>query len=295
MAGAACLIALELTLRFAVGLGDPVLARLDETVEYLPLPGDYRRFGNRTRINAQGLRAPDLAATGPAARLLVLGDSVIYGNHFIDQSDIVTAHLTARDACDLPVLPIAASSWGPVNQAAYLAAQGTFGARAALIVLSAHDLFDIPTRSGRVAPYRLRPSLTATGDALRAVRERHPPPAPADFPNAETRAEMTLDALDRMLGQMRGDGMRVALVYHPTLPEWDAGARPAAGHFAAWAADRRVPFVSLLDTMARPGPGAYRDAIHPAPDGARAVADALWDIAEPLLPVCEIASEKRGG
>jgi hypothetical protein len=294
----------ELALRFGVGLGDPVLADADPRIEYLPKPGTYRRFGNRVEINADGLRAP--AMRDGAARLLVLGDSVIYGNHFLDQADTVAYRMTgplqgqpALAPCGADVLPIAASSWGPVNQAAYLARFGSFNAQAAVIVVSAHDLFDVPRHDGRMTPYRRAPSWSATGDGLQAVWERLAPRVWPGTPDAppETRAADTLSALDQILGRFRADGVHTALVYHPTLPEWTDGVHPAATRFADWAARRGVPFRNLRAMMGPPPEGSYRDTIHPAPTGAAALADALLETLKPVALRCPAYREnmENGG
>lgn len=282
------LLALEAFARWGLGFGDPVLARLDPGYEYIPRPGRYSRFGNGVEINSLGLRMPELPPTRPPGvrRILLFGDSVIYGNHFLDQAQTVPARLEsaldAKGGCRTRVVPIAASSWGPVNQAAYLARHGTFGADAALIVVSGHDLTDIPSFGGRVVPYRLKASRTALGDGVRAVLERKAPwmAPPAHAMPPGDRAAASLDALDAMLSRMRAAGMRVGLVYHPTLPEWAAGLSPAASPFRAWAQARGVGFHDLRATMTAPAAGAYRDDIHPAPEGAQQMAAALADIVE---------------
>ena len=55
----------------------------------------------------------------PAPRVLLIGDSVVYGNHFLDQADTISARLTTllrADAvlanCQPLVMAMAASSWG---------------------------------------------------------------------------------------------------------------------------------------------------------------------------------------
>lgn len=271
----------ELALR-AVGFGDPPLARLDDKIEYVLVPDrSYTRFGNRIEINAHGLRAPALAdqPTEDAPRVLVIGDSVIYGNHFLDQSETVAARMTqalATATCTPLAVPVAVSSWGPLNQAAYLQRHGTFGAKVALIVLSGHDLVDTPTGSSNVVPYRLTPSYTALSDAFRAVLQRHSGAQPSPDPSVTyyTRAAQSLTALDAMNTQLRAAGVKLTLVYHPTLPERQS--QPSA--------ERNVPFIDLGVTLS--DPGAYRDHIHPAADGAERLARVLAHSAQTALGEC---------
>eukprot|EP00172_Hildenbrandia_rubra_P004288 Plantae.Rhodophyta-Hildenbrandia_rubra.ctg83765.p2 GENE.Plantae.Rhodophyta-Hildenbrandia_rubra.ctg83765~~Plantae.Rhodophyta-Hildenbrandia_rubra.ctg83765.p2 ORF type:complete len:119 (-),score=6.39 Plantae.Rhodophyta-Hildenbrandia_rubra.ctg83765:4-360(-) len=93
---AVLVIAAEGVLRWGVGLGDPPLARLDPVTEYELVPyATYQRWGNTISINAHGMRTdahPDLPEEG-AQHLLLIGDSVVYGGHFLQQYEIISAHL----------------------------------------------------------------------------------------------------------------------------------------------------------------------------------------------------------
>jgi len=285
------LILTEVALR-VVGFGDPPLARLDDKVEYVLIPDrSYRRFGNRIEINGQGLRAPDLTKvpSPDQPRVLVIGDSVIYGNHFLDQSETVAAQMSKdliTSTCQPLAVPVAVSSWGPVNQAAYLKRHGDFGAKVALIVLSGHDLLDTPTWSSNVVPYRLTPSYTAITDAAQAVLQRravaHPKPDPTV--SNETRAAQSLAALDAMAVQLRTAKISLSLVYHPTLPERQGQPHMARAIFADWAQRQAIPFLDLGVILA--DPGTYRDHIHPAANGAETLALTLAQSARTALDGC---------
>ncbi|MBF9036857.1 SGNH/GDSL hydrolase family protein, partial [Rhodobacterales bacterium HKCCE2091] len=143
LAAVLVLALLEAGLRWGVGLGQPVLARLDPVTEYeLIGPAEYRRRGNRIAINSLGMRAGE---PGQGPRILLVGDSVVYGGTELDQSETIAARLDAAlAACGAQALPVAVSSWGPVNQAAWLRREGVQDARAAALVVSAHDLHDVP-------------------------------------------------------------------------------------------------------------------------------------------------------
>lgn len=291
----AAALATEAALRFGVGLGDPPLARLDHKTEYELVPAArYRRWGNTIAINEFGLRTRNHAAepTGAERRLLLIGDSVVYGTHFLDQNATIAAVLERRLAgsprlvgCTLLALPMAASSWGPENQAAFLAREGTFGAQAAAIVLSAHDLYDVPEFDTDILPYRLTESWTAIGDALRFGLERLRQPQASHPPlPLETRAARSLAALDRMLAQLDAAGIWPVLVYHPTVPERAADVEThESARFRKWAETRGLRYLDLGSAIVVQE--GYRDAIHPDATGAALIADAL---------AAALANELRG-
>lgn len=275
---------LEAVLRFGVGLGDPPLARLDPETEYEHVgPAEYRRWGNRVSINAVGMRMPpiDVIPRGNALRILLVGDSVVYGNHFLDQSETISARMTMAlremphlEGCDPVVLPAAVSSWGPVNQAAFLAREGTFGADSVGIIVSAHDLYDVPRHGTSIVPYRTSAPVGAIGDAVEAVLERVFPKTVTSPPQpAEIRADQTLAALADMVTQFQRHGVSPILFYHPTILERENALRPEAAIFETWARSNSVRFVNLESVPVRQDD--YRDDIHPNADGAKKLSIAL--------------------
>ena len=297
-AGVGLLVALELGLRFGLGLGDPPLVVRDTEVEYRLLPSaSYRRFGNRIEINRFGMRGPDHAASAGETerRVLLIGDSVVYGNHSLDQPDTIGVQLTDHLAalpplagCTPLAMAAAASSWGPVNQAAFLADIGLLETDLALLLVSAHDLYDTPSGDGFLIPYRLRPSYGALDDAGQIVIERlkrRLVPGPPAQP-IELRRQATLAALDRIEAQMARNGVPLILVYHPTVPERQDGLRGEAEVFAHWAQRRGVTF-KTLDQEDLKAPGAYRDHIHPAAPGAKRIARHLAHVSAAYLLPCD--------
>lgn len=286
---------LEAALRFGAGLGDPPLVELTPDTEYQLLASrSYERFGNRIEINNFGMRGPDMtaAADPQERRVLLIGDSVIYGNHFLDQAETISAQMTrALQAeaglanCRPEALAAAASSWGPVNQAAFLARTGALDAALAMIVVSSHDLYDTPRPRGHVIPYRLAPPVGAIGDAVESLAERARrqfAPAPAILSRAERQAA-SLRALDQLAAQLAAEDVPLVMIYHPTVPERQTGLAPEQTVFSDWATGRNVAY-AVLD--AANGPGMYRDHIHPTADGARDIAKALANSAAPRLRPC---------
>lgn len=291
-------LASEMTLRFGVGLGDPPLARLDPATEYELVPAAaYRRWGNTITVNAFGMRTRDHSALPVQGerRVLLIGDSVVYGTNFLDQTETIAAVLEDKLAtsvnlsgCTVLALPMAASSWGPENQAAFLAREGTFGAEAAAIVLSAHDLYDVMDVRPDILPYRLTGSRTAIGDAFEIALERFWQPQRTDIPlPPEQRAARSLVALDAMLAQLEVAGIRPLIVYHPTAPERTGEVQaPENERFRNWAEAHRLPFLDLGVAIAEQD--GYRDTIHPDASGASRIAAALSEAIAASLQNCSV-------
>lgn len=140
--GALALILLaELGLRLW-GAGEPVLYRSDDDAGYVPAPDqELERFGNRIRTNAWGMRAPDYDAEPPeeAFRILMLGDSTLYGGSYIDQPDLyarrLEERLRERSGAPVQVLNMGVNGWGPFHELGWVERHGSPGASLANITL----------------------------------------------------------------------------------------------------------------------------------------------------------------
>ncbi len=305
------LLLAEGVLRFGLGFGDPPLVRRDPATEYELIPArSYHRFHNEITVNRWGMRSRDHAET-PAPgerRVLLVGDSVVYGNHLLDQADTIAAGLErALPGCDLVAMAAAASSWGPVNQLAFLERTGLLGAEAAAVVISAHDLRDVPhPGGGGVVPYQLSAPWGAIGDVAIAVWQRvgwrvrravfgPPPPPPPDPEHTpehtpERRAARSLAALDGLLARLAAAGVPTVLYFHPTVREGRAEGRPdvrdlffeIAGTHGVATRDMTAEIQGALDAGAEP----YRDGIHPAAPGAALYARRMAADLAPHLPGC---------
>jgi hypothetical protein len=290
------LVALEGLLGTVVGLGDPPLAMRDPVIEYRLVPDKtYHRFGNRITINSHGMRGERITDTAGASerRVMLIGDSVVYGDHHLDQEETIAYRMQNHlkdmpelSGCRLAVLPAAASSWGPVNQAAFLAEIGLLDADVALMIVSAHDLYDTPDASA--IPYRTRPSLAALDDAAQIVGDRIKSRFSSDTSEGapiELRRAQSLDALENLVAQLKSGGVAVTLVYHPDVMERQTGFSGERAVFADWAAAQDVAFVTL-ENAALAEPGMYHDLIHPAAPGADKIAEGLADLARGDLRPC---------
>lgn len=192
-----CLICLLLIggaegyLRLSWGFCDAILVQADPEFEYIAQPNQDRyRFKHHIVYNEYSQR--NEAVDSSRMIILGMGDSVINGGTLTDQDSLATTLLTNTLTVDgkrVQVLNISAGSWGPDNCMAYLNRYGTFGAAAAFLICSSHDVYDtmdfipvvdkdisFPSSQYRFALYELvdrylYPRLLSLGDGLFARRE----------------------------------------------------------------------------------------------------------------------------
>ena len=287
----------ELTARFALGLGDPPLLMADPHIEYLFRPNqDCLRFGNRVHYNAYSMRSDDFPAskTNPAElRVMVIGDSIINGGNPTDQSNLATTllgpMLSARLNRSVVVGNISAGSWGPLNELAYVQKYGLFDADVVAIVLSSHDVADVPT-FGPLAGETEKPICALAeglrrysfGDLLNRLKGVPPPdpaapvPTPATLPADDVRR--SLAALRELISMARSKGAKVVVFQH--LEQREAQGTPDEGYVLLKSAveESGVPVVPLGPVFAlqlKTGPSPYRDTIHPNELGQKLLAGAM--------------------
>jgi hypothetical protein len=144
----ALLVTAEIVLR-TLGFGSTILYQPDNLAGYFPAPNqEEHRYGGKIITNSHGMRAPEFAAEKPAGtlRILMLGDSTLYGGSYIDQNKLYARLVdNALDlkpgANDVEVLNMAANGWGPFNELGYVEKYGTFDADVAVILLPIGDIY----------------------------------------------------------------------------------------------------------------------------------------------------------
>jgi hypothetical protein len=148
VAGCLVLALLAAELGARIVLGERLLYRADPEIEYLPLPNQaVVQRGVAMHTNAWGMRSGAVETEKPhdAFRVLVIGDSIVFGHTNIPHDELATTTLSAMRTSDgkrVEALNVSASSWGPGNMLAWLDRFGTFEADAIVLVLSTHDLDD---------------------------------------------------------------------------------------------------------------------------------------------------------
>ena len=133
-----------------IGLGAPPLYVSYEGMDYKLKPNqDIFRFGNRVVINNASMRSSGNIQNMPEpgkSRILIFGDSVLWGGSQMDQEDIATSLLNKKLSGKYEIFNVSAGSWGPGNWNEYIKENGLFNADKVILVMNSGDLTDIPNR-----------------------------------------------------------------------------------------------------------------------------------------------------
>lgn len=138
----------EMVAKKVIGLGSPPLYESREGMEYKLKPNqNIRRFGNRIVVNNASMRtSSDITNKTKSGkqRILIFGDSVLWGGSQMDQENIATAILGKKLKDRYEIYNVSAGSWGPGNWNEYIKENGLFNADQVIFLISTHDLTDIP-------------------------------------------------------------------------------------------------------------------------------------------------------
>ncbi len=137
----------ELILR-AQGFGpEAVLYVQDARAAYFPAPDqNHERYGGSVHVNHFGMRSPDVTADKPAGafRVLMLGDSTLWGGSYLDQEQlyarILEKKLGAISGGKVEVLAMGVNGWGPFHERGFVDGHGNFGADLVIVCLPHDDL-----------------------------------------------------------------------------------------------------------------------------------------------------------
>lgn len=263
-------ISSELFCRFVIGLGDPPLYQADPAMEYLLQPSKtYHRFHRRFAVNQYSMRSDDFLpqkSTPEELRVLVIGDSVVYGGVMIDQDDIDTEilkrNLQHQFGRQVVVGNASAKSWGPPNELAYLERYGTLDADVIVLELSSHDYADAPTFVpvvGISASYPNKKPWSALADLFGTYllpRYLHYGVTPAGIDknlinsvSSESDIAWCRRAERDFFLYARAHHTKVALVQHLTLPEVTGVYEPGYAANQEVAKQENVPYVDDADEL----------------------------------------------
>jgi hypothetical protein len=277
-------LAAELVSRFWLGLGTPPLYRADPLLEYQFQPHqELRRFGNRISINAYGLRgAPLTSHPDPGVkRVLMFGDSVLWGGALMDQAQIASSLLPSLmpPGSQVELVPAATPSWGPANWLGFSRRYGFLGANTMLLLISSHDADDWPSYEplAQQPDKPTRRPVLALQEALfrygsRLVAPARPAPATAE---AAERRRRSLAALTDLIRASRQAGVRPLAVQfweRGEIADAIAEGQLQSGHAAIAAVLKEEavptfqagPAMALCAQRAGQAPSSlFIDSIHP--------------------------------
>ncbi len=285
----AILLIVEIIARI-LGFGQTVQVRLHDRIEYVLVENqDVMRFGNRIIINRLGHRSPELelAKKENEKRILLVGDSVVYGNHHVDQSETIahfmTQSLNEHSGSDkYSVISAAASSWGPKNMLEYVNERGIYQSDLVFLVLSTHDIFDFPTFDEAVIPYRVHKNFAATDDLIYAIYNRLRLWLESKMASNATRISIeeaknkTRPIINDIIEIVQSQNKKIILVFHPTERESQNDFLDV-GFFLSIANENNIEFINLQKKYKNynnfNSDKVHYDGMHLTPGGANLVAD----------------------
>jgi hypothetical protein len=250
----------EMTLRFGLGLGRPVLIAPDAACEYILKPNqNLTRFFDHTYVNSYGMRSdPIPAIRNPhVLRIMFVGDSITYGTSQVDQSRIFTQILKR----DLPsivhrpveVLNASAGAWAIDNELSYIRSRGIFQSDWVILVLNSGDMtqprstlqqvgdglsqHNFATAAGELYTRWLRPRLFA--------HIEHQDAGDSAQPNADQTVMNNLSDLDRFQGLVSGRHAHMAIIYLPFRRDIPSASAPSLAALQQWTTVHHVPLVDL--------------------------------------------------
>ena len=279
----------EIALRVTMGWGNPPLYVADPEIGYLLAPNQkLRRSGNLIETNQYSMRNQQLEAkSANQTRVMLLGDSVVNGSWWTDQSKTLSSLLANKLQPDIvEVLNASANSWSPRNQLAYLKRFGLFDAEALVLIINTDDLFAIEPTSLVVGKSYSYPNR-APGLALIEGYQLLIAP-PQSIPELEQLRQAQDDRLSQNLAAIKeiraiaaATDTKFILVLTPLLREFKSGSqdqeREARMRLKELTQKEEINYIDFLTLWADfPQPEfLYRDHIHPTPQGNTKIIEAI--------------------
>ena len=293
---------IELALQLVFGFGNPPLYVADDEIGYLLAPNQrVRRLGNLIVINQYSMRSDELEKTRPKniCRIFLIGDSIVNGNWWTDQSATMSALLKQTLAKQnqqqtVEVLNASANSWGPRNELAYLQRFGTFESQIVMLVINTDDLFGVqpnPLQVGKDRSYPDKKPMLAFLELANRFKKQPPIPGLKEIQNEKgDRIGKNLTAVAEIKQYVdRHDGI-LLLAMTPLKREVLNGPRDyevvARQRVDELVEQQQIPYVDFLKSFqenANPE-SLYRDHIHLSPSGNMLVTQSLAELILQALP-----------
>ncbi|WP_413160003.1 SGNH/GDSL hydrolase family protein [Capilliphycus salinus ALCB114379] len=289
------LILAEFGLRVIFGFGRPLIYQADEDIGYLLVCDQKtRRFGNRIEINQYSMRSSPITPVPDSTtlRILLLGDSIVNGGWWTDQSQIISEMLAQQlnstfdqqtPPQKIEVLNVAANSWGPPNQLAYLRKFGTFQAGGLILIINTDDLFTQPPNPQIVGRDRNYPDRQPPAALVEVFnRFRSPAPPPPSSPPANDLVGYNLEAIQEIRAIAAKNEIPFLLAMTPLLREigspgprdYEIKARQRLTELTESLQILYIDFLPRFNSTCDPET-FYRDHIHLSVKGNQFVTDQL--------------------
>lgn len=292
-------LVLELGFRL-MGFGPTVLYEPGLQYGYRVAPDQTARwFWARTRVNQFGMRAPDrpLVKSAGTLRILLIGDSTLWGGIYIDQDDLYARRLEGllaeRVGAPVEIWNIAANGWGPLHLLGYVERFGAYDADVAVVCMPIDDLHR-PLSQLDAFPFfrKKQPPSCAIEEVLYILlwRYRHGQLLPSQVDDRDWSIARGIDTCGQLTEKLEALGCEVLFEVLPSRAAAIASAPPAeeAEHFAALAAkleSLRIPVGYALEVLGDHTESAlYHDPGHLSAAGHEVYAAYL---AERLMAVSE--------
>lgn len=281
-------VAVELSLRWFVGLGNPPLYIADEEIGYLLAPSQKtRRRGNKIEINQYSMRSGEITPekAQDTFRVFLLGDSIVNGGWWTDDGDILSELVKSQLQQNqqysdglLEVFNASANSWNPRNEVAYLRKYGLFAADVLVLVINTDDLFGTAPSSAVVGKDRnyqaQNPPLAIVELYQRYFTKQQPIPELEKLAQeGGDRVGFNLDAIKEIKAIATANEAEFLLVMTPLLREVQQGSRDyeikARKRLEDLVAEEDITYIDFLPIFNEfPQPEfLYRDSIHLSPQG----------------------------
>lgn len=281
----------EIALRTTMGLGNPPLYVADPEIGYLLAPNQkLHRSGNLLETNQYSMRNGELPAkSAQETRIMLLGDSVVNGSTWTDQTQTLSSLLANKlqsEVDSVEVLNVSANSWSPRNELAYLKRFGLFEADTLVLVINTDDLFAIEPTSlvvGRSLSYPDRPPALALIEFYQLFIAQ-----PKSIPELEKLKQAKDDRLSKNLAAIKeikaiaeAADIQFILALTPLLREFKSGEQnnqlEARMRLQELANSEKINYLDFLTIWADfPQPEfLYRDHIHPNPQGNSKIVEAI--------------------
>lgn len=274
----ACVVGLFLSVEFSFRRMfrvdcNPLYVR-HPSIEYLVQPSQHIVCDGQTfESNRWSMRSPDFDRKKPLeeTRIMVFGDSVVFGS-LLDQQELATSLLAVDLEQSLRryvvVGNISAVSWGVPNYLAYEKEYGFFDADAVVLVVSSHDLYDVPTFEPLSPIYqpqsRFHIVLPSGFQKLFGWIQENGFQSVQNGMDAHQKQldVICLNALREFHQDLQKQGIPLLLVFHYQQDELSISMTHA---FIDWAKSEGVPVVSDRDALKgalNAGKNPYKDFIH---------------------------------